>query len=109
MDPSLAVVIAAIVSVAGGGFTLWLGRRIDKAHGLPSDLESKLIEEMKEYEAALEKNNERLEGEIENRKEAEHACLRRLEESELREAAILRRLDDVEAQNSRLLQRLGGA
>lgn len=107
MDPALAVILAAIVSVAGGAFTLWIGRRIDKAHGLPTDLESRLIDEMKEYQAALERNNERLEAEIDERKEAEAACVARLEEADLREAAILRRMDDLEAQNRRLLARLG--
>lgn len=88
--------------------TLLIGRRIDKAHGIPNDLESKLIVEMKEYAAALEANNLRLEGEIQERLAAEGTCREKLDEAELRESAILRRMDDLEAQNARLLARLGG-
>lgn len=108
MDPALGVLLAAVVSVAGGIATLLVGRRIDKAHGIPNDLESKLIAEMKEYADALEANNGRLEAEIDERKAAEQDCRGKLEESELREAAILRRMDDLEAQNARLLARIGG-
>jgi hypothetical protein len=107
MDSGLYIVLAAVVSVLGGVGTLLVGRRIDKAHGIPNDLESKLIAEMKEYADALEANNGRLEAEIAERHLAEAACVERLEEAELREAAILRRMDDLEAQNARLLARLG--
>lgn len=107
MEAGIYVVLAAVVSVLGGVATLLVGRRIDKTHGIPNDLESKLIAEMKEYADALEANNGRLESEIQERLVAERECLDRLEESELREAAILRRMDDLEAQNARLLARLG--
>ena len=107
VEAGIYVVLAAIVSVAGGVVTLLIGRRIDKAHGIPNDLESKLIAEMKEYADALEANNGRLEAEIVERKDAEVRCLEKLDEAELREAAILRRMDDLEAQNARLLARLG--
>lgn len=105
----IGLVLAAIVSVVGGIITLLIGRRIDKAHGIPNDLESKLIAEMREYQEALERNNERLEGEVEERKRAETTCLERLTQSETRERSILRRLDDAEITITRLRVRLGEA
>lgn len=103
----IGIPVAAVISVLGGIVTLIVGRRIDKAHGIPNDLESKLISEMREYAQALEGNNLRLEREAEQREAAQIACETRLEEAEIREARILRRLDDAEGTIVRLRIRLG--
>lgn len=103
----IGIPLAAAVSVIGGIVTLIIGRRIDKRHGIPNDLESKLIFEMKEYADALEKNNGRLEGEIADRAAAQERCDGELADERNARIGILRRLDDAEATIVRLRMRLG--
>lgn len=103
----LGVVLAAIVSVIGGVVTLYLGNRVRKGAGLPLDIEAKIRQEIQEYADALEKNNERLEGEVKELMAAKDACEERIELAEEREREMLSRLDTAEATIIRLRIRLG--
>lgn len=94
-----SVIVAAIST--GGALGLYaLGARVTKRFGLPTDIESKLIGQLRDLNSSLEANNLRLKGEVAAREAAQAECAERLREAE-------ERLDVAERRIFRLLMKEG--
>lgn len=96
----MEAVFIALIGAGAGLATVFVGGLANRRLGLGQPIEEKI-------NARLKVLNDVLEAEVEERKEAEADCLKKLAEALRAMDDMVRRLDDLEATKLRLLERLG--